>query len=137
MLTLGMVEVCALKSASHIDDGLALNMWQAIILTTDDPFQWRIYTVQREGKITLHVLPRAMGISHSEIFMVSFAYDQASGRNYEILWRAPSAKKKDHQGVSSGVNSIWLLSNIDLYSCNDLPTVGQLEPSALTEVLLW
>ena len=38
------------------------------------------------------------------------------GGTISFLWRAPSAKKKDHQGVSSGVGSIWLLSNIDLYS---------------------
>ena len=66
----------------------------SIILTTDDPFQWRIYTVQREGEIALHVLPRAMGISHSETFVVSFAYDQGSGRNYEFFMASTFGKEE-------------------------------------------
>ena len=62
-----------------------------------------------------HDLDLGVEISRSEI-VLSQDWDLGWVGLWGFLWWAPSAKRKDHHGVSSGWSSVWHCSNTGLSS---------------------
>ena len=56
-----------------------------------------------------------------------------------FLWWVPSAKRKDHHGVSSGWSSVWHRSNTGLSSTQfeQIPIILGVWPFWLTPFFLW
>ena len=56
-----------------------------------------------------------------------------------LLWWTPSAKRKDHHGVSSGWSSPWFHSNTGLSSTRyeQIPIIFVVRPFWLTSFFLW
>ena len=56
-----------------------------------------------------------------------------------FLWWAPSAKRKDHHGVSSGWSSVWHRSNTGLSSTQyeQIPIILGVWPFWLTALFFW
>ena len=91
-----------------------LNSWQAITWTNDD-LVLRCIFVTPGSLFNIKILPYQYRKSHcgnKMILWMSLGWVGLCG----FLWWAPSAKRKDHHGVSSGWSSVWHRSNTGLSS---------------------
>ena len=62
------------------------------------------------------LIPRQNGCHFADNFSRIFLNEMGWVGLWGFLWWAPSAKRKDHHGVSSGWSSVWHRSNTDLSS---------------------
>ena len=106
------------------DNGLAPNRRQAIIWTNDDPVQRRIYVSVISPSLYLNQCRN----------IVNWTLGMGWLGLWGFLWWAPSAKRKDHHGVSSGWSSVWHHSNTGLSSTQyeQIPIILGVRPFWLT-----
>ena len=93
------------------EDASEYVVWEkAAILSRGRWIKQRVSTLLWKGTVDCH-LPLS-----SDWFTQYLGYLIGVGGLWGFLWWAPSAKRKDHHGVSSGWSSVWHCSNTGLSS---------------------